>query len=106
MLKIWSLNSLIFSIGYPNLTPEIVKTNVERIIFQTLHVFLAPKILELLHSYGSERVVIGKHCSLENILDFINKAESTVEECSFTMTSTLPRNLTVLDKSSATRVLP
>ena len=64
---------------------------MERIVFQTLHIFLAPKTLELLHSYVSERVVIGKTCSLENILDFINKAESTVDECSFTVTSTLPR---------------
>ena len=46
----------------------------------------------------SERVVIGKTCSLDNILDFINKAESMVEECSFMVTSTLPRNLTFLDQ--------
>ena len=46
----------------------------------------------------SEHVVIGKTCSLNNILDFINKAESTVEECSFMVTSTLPRNLTFLDQ--------
>ena len=77
---------------------DTVKTNVERIIFQTIHVFLAPKTLQLLHSYVSERVFVGKTCSLENILDFVNKAESTVEECVFMGSSTLPRNLTFLDQ--------
>ena len=60
ILKIRSLYSSIFAIGYPNLSAETVRTNVERIIFQTIHIFLAPKALELLHSYVSERVVVGK----------------------------------------------
>ena len=77
---------------------DTVKNNVERIIFQTIAVFLAPKTLQLLHSYISERVLVGKTCSLEKILEFVNRAESSVEDCAFVGSATLPRSLTFSDQ--------
>ena len=98
ILKIRSLYSSIFSIAYPNMSPDTTRNNVERIIFQTIAVFLSPKTLQLLHTYVSERVLVGKDCSLNKIIEFINRAESSIDECAFMGSVTLPRNLTVLDQ--------
>ena len=98
ILRIRSLYSSIFSIRYPNMSPDTMKNNVERIIFQTISVFLSPKTLQLLHSYVSERVLVGKNCSLDKIIEFVNRAESSVDDCAFVGSATLPRNLTFLDQ--------
>ena len=39
-----------------------------------------------------------KNCSLDKIIEFVNRAESSVDDCAFVGSATLPRNLTFLDQ--------
>ena len=80
------------------MSADTVKNNVERIIYQTILVSLSPKTLQLLHSYVSERVLVGKTCSLDKIIEFVNRGEWSVDDCAFVGSATLPRSLTFLDQ--------